>query len=191
MADEQRWLTMSAGRTARNTGVWLTGVLSCQRYAYCVIILRWGSYYVLKGVFGFGIGDKEGWKRLEDELEDELSDVGAELKDVFDKIGDKFKFVCISPDLMESVEEMAGSQREHVVMVRVDDETKSKLDLWVETDAVKSRSEAAALFIREGLKVRQAELEQLEESLDDLDKARQRVRDKGREVFGGRKDPAS
>ena len=142
-------------------------------------------------VFGFRIGDKEGWKRLEDELEDELIDVGAELKDVFDKIGDKFKFVCISPDLTESVEEMAGSQREHVVMVRVDDETKSKLDLWVETDAVKSRSEAAALFIREGLKVRQAELEQLEESLDDLDKARQRVRDKGREVFGGRKDPAS
>ena len=44
---------------------------------------------------------------------------------------------------------------------------------------------------REGLKVRQAELEQLEESLHDLDKAKQRVRDKAREVFGGRKDPAS
>ena len=142
-------------------------------------------------VFGFRIGDKEGWKRLEDELDGELVDVGAELKDVFDKIGDKFKFVCISPDLTESVEEMAGSQREHVVMVRVDDETKSELDLWVETGAVKSRSEAAALFIREGLKVRQAELEQLEESLHDLDKAKQRVRDKAREVFGGRKDPAS
>ena len=76
-------------------------------------------------------------------------------------------------------------------MVRVDDETKSKLDLWVETDAVKSRSEAAALFIREGLKVRQAELEQLEESLHDLNTAKQRVRDKAREVFGGRQDPAS
>ena len=138
-------------------------------------------------VFGFGIGDKEGWKRLEDEL----GSVGAEIKGVFDRIGDKFKFVCISPDLTESVEEMASSQREHVVMVRVDDETKSKLDLWVETDAVKSRSEAAALFIREGLKVRQAELEQLKESLHDLDKAKQRVRDKAREVFGGRQDPAS
>ena len=138
-------------------------------------------------VFGFGIGDKEGWKRLEDEL----GNVGAEIKGVFDKLGDQFKFVCISPDLTDSVEEMASSQREHVVMVRVDDETQSKLDLWVETGAVKSRSEAAALFIREGLKVRQAELEQLEESLHDLDKAKQRVRDKAREVFGGRKDPAS
>ena len=40
-------------------------------------------------VFGFGIGDKEGWKRLEDEL----GSVGAEIKGVFDRIGDKFKFV--------------------------------------------------------------------------------------------------
>lgn len=138
-------------------------------------------------VYGFGIGNKEGWKRLEDEL----GNVGAEIKGVFDKIGDKFKFVCVSPDLTESVEEMANAQREHVVMVRVDDDTKAKLDLWVETDAVKSRSEAAALFIREGLKVRQADLQQLEDSLNGLDKAKRRVRDKAREVFGGRKEPAS
>ena len=79
-------------------------------------------------VYGFGIGNKEGWKRLEDEL----GNVGAEIKGVFDKIGDKFKFVCVSPDLTESVEEMANAQREHVVMVRVDDDTKAKLDLWVD-----------------------------------------------------------
>ncbi len=53
---------------------------------------------------------------------------------------------------------------------------------------MKSRSEAAALFIREGLEVRGAELEQLEESLRDLQTAKERVREKAREVFGDRGD---
>ena len=134
-------------------------------------------------VFGFGLGDREGWKRLEQEL----GNLGGDLKQVFEEIGDQFKFVCVSPDLSESVEEMAGTPREHVVMVRVDEETKDKLDFWVETGAVKSRSEAAALFIREGLNVRQAELEQLKEALEDLARAKNRVRSKAREVFGGQK----
>jgi len=111
---------------------------------------------------------------------------GDEIKTIFDKLGDKFKVVCVSPDLKDSVDEMAKSQRDNVVMVRVDEETRNKLDAWVEAGAVKSRSEAAALFIREGLKVRRAELEELEESLRDLQTAKQRVREKAREVFGDR-----
>ena len=74
---------------------------------------------------------------------------------------------------------------------RVDEETRNKLDAWVEAGAVKSRSEAAALFIREGLKVRRAELEQLEESLRDLQTAKERVREKAREVFGDRGESGS
>jgi Arc/MetJ-type ribon-helix-helix transcriptional regulator len=112
-------------------------------------------------VFGFGLGDKDCLKWLEDEV----GTLGDDIKGVFDKLGDKFK-----------------------VMVRVDEETSRKLDAWVEAGAVKSRSEAAALFIREGLKVRQAELDKLEESLRDLEKARERVREKAREVFGDREE---
>jgi Arc/MetJ-type ribon-helix-helix transcriptional regulator len=135
-------------------------------------------------VFGFGLGDKDCLKWLEDEV----GTLGDDIKGVFDKLGDKFKVVCVSPDLKDSVDEMAKSQRDHVVMVRVDEETSRKLDAWVEAGAVKSRSEAAALFIREGLKVRQAELDKLEESLRDLEKARERVREKAREVFGDREE---
>ena len=54
----------------------------------------------------------------------------------------------------------------------------------MESGAVKSRSEAAALFIREGLKVRAGELDQLQESLRDLERAKSKVRDKVKEVFG-------
>ena len=138
-------------------------------------------------IFGFGLGDKDCLKWLENEV----GTLGDEIKTVFDKLGDNFKVVCVSPDLKDSVDEMAKSQRNNVVMVRVDEETQVKLDAWVEAGAVKSRSEAAALFIREGLKVRQAELEELDESLRDLQNARKRVREKAREIFGDRGESGS
>jgi len=50
-------------------------------------------------------------------------------------------------------------------MVRVDEDTSNALDAWVEAGAVKSRSAAAALFIREGLKVRDSELQDLKKGL--------------------------
>ena len=63
---------------------------------------------------------------------------------------------------------MGESPRDHTVMVRVDEKTSKQLDSWVEIGAVKSRSEAAALFIREGLQMRADELAELEEALQKL-----------------------
>jgi Arc/MetJ-type ribon-helix-helix transcriptional regulator len=98
--------------------------------------------------------------------------------------GPRVKVVCVSPGVKDSVDEMSRTPRDQVLMVRVDEATSRDLDAWVETGAVKSRSEAAALFIREGLKVRQAELTQLREALDDVKQAKDRLRDRAREVFG-------
>jgi hypothetical protein len=49
---------------------------------------------------------------------------------------------------------------------------------------VKSRSEAAALFIREWLAVRKDEIDQLQEALRDVEAARERLRKKAGEIFG-------
>jgi hypothetical protein len=49
---------------------------------------------------------------------------------------------------------------------------------------VKSRSEAAALFIREGLKVRADELEHLRDALHDVEEARAKLRRRARDVIG-------
>ena len=97
----------------------------------------------------------------------------------------KVKVVCVAPDLKAGLHELDGLTRDQVVMVRVDEETSRALDAWVETSAVKSRSEAAALFIREGLKVRAAELDQLREALREVEDARRRLREKARGVLGG------
>ncbi len=79
----------------------------------------------------------------------------------FDK--SKIKIVCVAPGLAHSVKEMGKAIRDQVVMVRIDEDSSRALDAWVEAGAVKSRSEAAALFIREGLKVRGSERQDLRE----------------------------
>ena len=96
----------------------------------------------------------------------------------------RVKVVCVTPGLKDSVDEMGKAPRDQVVMVRVDSETSEALDAWVETGAVKSRSEAAALFIREGLRVRADELERLKGALQDVEAAKERLREQAREVFG-------
>ena len=92
--------------------------------------------------------------------------------------------MCLTGDMKTTVAEMARSPRDQVVMVRIDEETKKALDDWVETGAVKSRSQAAALFMREGIKVRSGELEQLREALDEVGQAKQRLEEKARQVIG-------
>jgi Arc/MetJ-type ribon-helix-helix transcriptional regulator len=83
-----------------------------------------------------------------------------------------------------TVAEMGRTPRDQVVMVRIDEDTKRDLDNWVESGAVKSRSEAAALFIREGIKVRSGELDQLREALEDVGEAKQRLEELARQVIG-------
>lgn len=94
------------------------------------------------------------------------------------------RVVCVAANVRESLDEMGKSKRDQVVMVRVDEDTAKRLDAWVETDAVKSRSEAAALFIKEGLRVRASELAELEDSIRDVEKAKDRLRERVREVLG-------
>lgn len=139
------------------------------------------------------------WSRIRNKLEENGIYVGinrlediAELErledfDIDVDFGDKrggIKVVCVAPDLKASAEEMNETPRDKVVMVRVDEKTREELDAWVETGAVKSRSEAAALFIREGLAVRSDELARLRDALREVEEARDRLRDKASEVFG-------
>jgi len=124
------------------------------------------------------------WSQIEEKLEAmgvNLEELGAQIGD-----GEEVKVVCIAPDLGDSVREMGESARDHVVMVRVDEDTQRKLDAWVETGAVKSRSEAAALFIREGLQIRGDELAELKDALQQVERAKKKLREKAKTVFGAR-----
>ena len=120
-------------------------------------------------------------------IKDRLRKLGVDVEalGVTDASGErKYKVVVVAPDLRASVEEMGQAQRDQVVMVRVDEEAMKNLDAWVATGAVKSRSEAAALFIGEGLKIHASELAKFQEALREVDEAKAKLRDKVREVFG-------
>ncbi|MCH7961687.1 MAG: hypothetical protein IIC49_05075 [Planctomycetes bacterium] len=120
-------------------------------------------------------------------IRDALRDKGIHLDASCCVCGDegaRVKVVCVAPDLRESVQCVAAGARDQVVMVRVDEATSRALDAWVESGSVKSRSEAAAVFIREGLKLRESELSQLREALDAVEQAKARLRDRAKEVFG-------
>jgi Arc/MetJ-type ribon-helix-helix transcriptional regulator len=94
------------------------------------------------------------------------------------------RVVCVNANVGDVLDEMGQSKRDQVVMVRVDEKTAEQLDAWVETGAVKSRSEAAALFIREGLNIRSSELGDLEDAIQKVDDAKQELRKRVREVLG-------
>jgi Arc/MetJ-type ribon-helix-helix transcriptional regulator len=120
-------------------------------------------------------------------IDEQLKKNGIDLKTISDDClsGIPFKVVCVASDLEDSLREMGEETRDQVVMVRIDDETTENLDDWVETGAVKSRSEGAALFIREGLKVRAEELARLKDALADVKAAKEKLREQAKDVLGG------
>ena len=120
------------------------------------------------------------WTRIREELEASGIDLNT---DCCDESGASIKVVCMSGGLSDSLKEMGKTPRDQVLMVRIDEETTKKLDAWLETGAFKSRSEAAALFIREGLKVHARELDELEEALQGVEAAKDHLKEKAREVF--------
>lgn len=125
------------------------------------------------------------FERMFERIRQELADLDIDIDmrpDDFEAA--RVKAFAFIPELVDSVKEMAGAPRDQVVMVRLDQESTLALDDWVKAGAVKSRSEAAALFIREGLRVRAAELDQLRDALDEVEQAQARLREKAAEVFG-------
>ena len=103
-----------------------------------------------------------------------------------DAEGAQFKVICLDPNLSESVQEMGLLPRDVTVMVRTDDETSRALDAWIETGYFKSRSAAAALFLREGLKIRGSELEKLKDAIKQVEKAKSNLHSKARKILEGK-----
>jgi len=122
-------------------------------------------------------------------IQEQLAEKGIDLENLCcsGEPGSAVKIVCLDPHLGTIVEEMGKTPRNLAVMIRTDEETSRTLDDWVETDYFKSRSEAAALFLREGLKTRSSELETIKEALEQVKKAKVRLRDKAGEIFGEKK----
>ena len=73
--------------------------------------------------------------------------------------------------------ESALSARDHVVMVRVNDESLKRLDALVQSGIFKSRSEAAAFLISEGVKAQEALFSRIDERIKEIERLRSELKD--------------
>jgi hypothetical protein len=71
----------------------------------------------------------------------------------------------------------ALADRTNVVMVRVNDETLHYLDMLIEADICKSRSESAAFLIAEGVKAKTALYERIAEVTEQIAELRRQLRE--------------
>lgn len=80
------------------------------------------------------------------------------------------------PESIGKAIETALSAREHVVMVRVNDESLTKLDHLVEAGIFKSRSESAAFLISEGIKSQGALFERISNKIEEINRLRSELK---------------
>lgn len=80
------------------------------------------------------------------------------------------------PESIGKAIESALSAREHVVMVRVNDESLTKLDHLVEAGIFKSRSESAAFLISEGVKAQGALFERISNKIEEINRLRSELK---------------
>ena len=81
----------------------------------------------------------------------------------------------LGENLKETINGMR-SGRENVVMVRVDSDSKAKLDELVDSGIVNSRSEGAAFLIGEGIKARGKLFETISEKVEDIRQKKEELR---------------
>jgi Arc/MetJ-type ribon-helix-helix transcriptional regulator len=73
--------------------------------------------------------------------------------------------------------ESALSARDHVVMVRVNDEALKKLDALVQSGIFKSRSESAAFLISEGIKAQDVLFSRISERIIEIERLRSELKE--------------
>ena len=81
----------------------------------------------------------------------------------------------LGENLKESIQGMRAG-RDNVVMVRVDDISKAKLDELLDAGLVNSRSEAAAFLIGEGIKSRSQLFDTISGKVEDIRKKKEELR---------------
>lgn len=89
--------------------------------------------------------------------------------------GTPARVAVVAASMKDAAEALDAVTRDQVLMVRVDVPTLKTLDSWVLTGVAKSRSEAAALFLKEGLAVRAEDLRGMSRALEEFQAAKQKL----------------
>jgi len=98
-----------------------------------------------------------------------FDELASSVKEVAQKTGEALNKATES---IGKAIDSALSARDHVVMVRVNDDSLRSLDALVQTGIFKSRSEAAAFLISEGVKAQATLFERISERIKEIERLR-------------------
>ena len=101
------------------------------------------------------------------------SSVSSSVKEVAQKTGEAFSKAT---DSISKAIESALAARDHVVMVRVNDDAIRKLDALVQSGIFKSRSESAAFLISEGIKAQEPLFDRISEKIEEIERLRSELK---------------
>jgi hypothetical protein len=110
---------------------------------------------------------KSGFDELASSVKEAAQEVAQKTGEVFNK----------ATESIGKAIDSALSARDHVVMVRVNDDSLKSLDSLVQTGIFKSRSEAAAFLISEGIKAQAPLFERISERIREIERLRMELKD--------------
>jgi len=98
-----------------------------------------------------------------------FDELASSVKEVAQKTGEAINKATES---IGKAIDSALAARDHVVMVRVNDDSLKSLDALVQTGIFKSRSEAAAFLISEGVKAQSVLFDRISERIKEIERLR-------------------
>ena len=103
-----------------------------------------------------------------------FDDIASSVKEVAQKTGE---VINKATESIGKAIESALSARDHVVMVRVNDDSLKKLDALVQSGIFKSRSESAAFLISEGIKAQETLFSRISERISEIERLRSELKE--------------
>jgi len=95
-----------------------------------------------------------------------LDEITSTLRDLFSRV----------PETVSKAVERAINVRDTTVLIRLSDESSDKLDTLVSAGVFRSRAEAAAFLIEEGIKAQTPLFQRIQNKLGEIEKLREELR---------------
>ncbi|HMV46950.1 MAG TPA: hypothetical protein PLD20_12695 [Blastocatellia bacterium] len=95
-----------------------------------------------------------------------LDDIASTIRDLFNRV----------PDTVNKAVERALNVRDTTVLVRLSDASSDAIDTLVSAGIFKSRAEASAFLIDEGIKAQSALFQRIQDKLSEIEKLRNELR---------------
>ncbi len=112
--------------------------------------------------------------REDDEEHEEKTRVSSSVREMASRIPESLS--AIGRDISRTIERAISAKDDYVVAVKVSHDAQEKLEQLVQAGVFRSRAEAAAFLIDEGIKTQAALFERVQQKLSEIERLRAELR---------------